>query len=429
MGQGVLSPAFTREGDVVCCEGVSLPRLADAVGTPAYVYSASAIRTQYRTLADALGRVPHRIHYSVKANGNLAILRLLRELGAGVDIVSGGELYRARRAGYQGPEIVFSGVGKTGGEIADALRAGVRLINVESESELAVVEAEAARLGVQAPIALRVNPEIEVSSPHAYIKTGERGTKFGIGYDQARQVALRSRGLPHLRLLGLDMHLGSQIPDVAPYVAALARLLELYRHLVADGFRDLRYLDVGGGLAVSYDGERAADAAAFGAMVSDAVEPTGLTLIVEPGRYIVGNAGVLVTRVLYRKQTGGKTYVITDAGMTDFLRPSHYSAYHRIESAARAPVWARSTVDVVGPVCESGDFFAVDRELTDVAAGDLLVIYSAGAYGFVMASNYNARPRPAEVLVEGGRFAVVSERETYDDLVRHEPSTLAWRDG
>jgi diaminopimelate decarboxylase len=426
---GSTETVFPRTGGTVQCEGVPLPAIAAAAGTPVYVYSTAGIASQYRALDAAFGTVPHRIHYSVKANGNLAILRLLRSLGAGVDIVSGGELYRALRANFTGRDVVFSGVGKTATEIGEALAAGVRLINAESEAELSIVNDEASRAGIVADIALRVNPEVTVSTPHPYIKTGERGNKFGIAYDEIRDVARRANRLSSVRLRGLDMHLGSQIAGTGPYRKGMQRLLELYRTLVADGTAQLEYLDVGGGLAVTYEGEDAADPAALAAVVAPALPP-GVTLLLEPGRYLVANAGVLLTRVLYRKQTGGKTYIITDAGMTELLRPSHYSAFHRIE-----PVSARvgerdggsAVVDVVGPVCESGDFFALDRRMDDVQPGDLLVIYSAGAYGFAMASNYNARPRPAEVLVDGGRFAVVTTRESYEDLVRHEQPALAWR--
>jgi diaminopimelate decarboxylase len=428
VGQGVLIDAVRRVGGVLHCEDVPLPRIAEAAGTPTYVYSSVAVRDQFRALDAALAPVPHRIHYSVKANGNLALLRLLRELGAGVDIVSAGELFRAQRAGFRGEDVVFSGVGKTAGEIEQALRAGTRLINVESEAELHVVAAVAERLRVLAPVALRVNPEVEVSSPHAYIRTGERGTKFGIAYDEARAVAHLTRTLPSIRLVGLDMHLGSQIAGMEPYVVGVDRLLALHDRLLADGFTWLLYLDVGGGLAVSYDDETPTDACEFASVVANAVARTGLTVLVEPGRYLVGNAGLLITRVLYRKQTGGKTYVITDAGMNDLLRPSHYGAYHGIEPAVTRGPEMHSVVDVVGPVCESGDFFALDRDLADVDAGDLLVIRSAGAYGYVMASNYNARPKPAEVLVDGARFAVVSARETFDDLVRQEQLTPVWRE-
>ena len=437
MGEGVLvEPAaarrqthlasgFARRDGVLHCDAVPLDRLAAIVGTPAYVYSASAIRAQYAALASALQGVPYRLHYSVKANSNLAILALLRGLGAGVDIVSGGELHRSLAAGYAGSDVVFSGVGKTYAELAEALRAGVKLINVESEGELELVERAAAAARLPAPIALRVNPEVTVDTPHPYTRTGERGMKFGIPYDRALDVARRALALAHVRLVGLDMHIGSQVAQLEPYRLGIAKLLELLAEVRAAGARDLRYLDVGGGLAVTYDDEPAADIRAFGAAVAEAVAPSGLEVIVEPGRFLVGNAGILVTRVLDRKHSGGKDYVITDAGMNDLLRPSHYHAYHRIEAVA--PNGRRAVADIVGPVCESGDFLALDRDVDDVVAGDLLVVYSAGAYGFVMASNYNSRPRAAEVLVDGGRFAVVRERETYDDLVRHEHARPEWR--
>ena len=429
MGQGVLTDVLSRQDGVLRCEAVALPQVAAAVGTPTYVYSSAAVRDQYRALDGALSAVPHRIHYSVKANGNLALLRLLQTLGAGVDIVSGGELFRARLAGFAGPDVVFSGVGKTVDEIRQALRAGVRLLNIESEAELAVGADEAAQLGLVAPIALRVNPEVDVSSPHAYIRTGERGTKFGIGYNEARAVAARAARLPSVRLEGVDMHLGSQIAGMQPFVSGIGRLVALYHHLTAEGCHTIRYLDIGGGLAVEYEDEEPTNPSEFAAVVVRAVAPTGLTVLLEPGRFLVGNAGVLLTRVLYVKETGGKTYVITDAGMNDLLRPSHYGAYHGIEPVVARPANGSTPVDVVGPVCESGDFLAQDRVLAPVSAGDLLVVRSVGAYGYAMASNYNTRPRPAEVLVDGGRFAVVTTRETYGDLVRQEQSSLVWRDG
>jgi diaminopimelate decarboxylase len=416
---------FVRRDGVLHCDAIPLDHLASAVGTPAYVYSASAIRAQHAALASALHGVPHRLHYSVKANSNLAILALLRGLGAGVDIVSGGELHRSLAAGYAGTDVVFSGVGKTYAELAEALRAGVKLINVESEGELHLVERAAADAGRSAPVALRVNPEVTVDTPHPYTRTGERGMKFGIPYDRALDVARVALTLAHVRLVGLDMHIGSQVTQLEPYRLGIARLLELLAEVRAAGAREIRYLDIGGGLAVSYDEEPAADVRAFGAAVAEAVTPSGLEVIVEPGRFLVGNAGVVLTRVLDRKHSGGKDYVITDTGMNDLLRPSHYHAYHRIEAVT--PNGRRAVADIVGPVCESGDFLALDRDVDDVVAGDLLVVYSAGAYGFVMSSNYNSRPRATEVLVDGGRFAVVRERETYDDLVRHEHARPEWR--
>jgi diaminopimelate decarboxylase len=431
VGASVLTTAsaFPRVDGALWCESVPLARIADAIGTPVYVYSAGAVRAQYAALDAALEPIPHRIHYSVKANGNLALLRLVRSLGAGVDIVSGGELDRARRAGFGGSDILFGGVGKTARELREALDAGVLLINVESEAEAELLSGIAVRAGVTAPVALRINPEVMVDTPHPYTRTGERGMRFGIPVDDALAVAQRVHRLPGIRLVGLDAHIGSQITGVDPYERATVRLVELVQALRAAGAGgDLRYLDVGGGLAVSYGDAEATDVGTFARTLIDPIGPTGLTLLVEPGRYLVANAGVLLTRVLYRKRSGGKTHVITDAGMTDLLRPSHYHSYHRIEPVMLNPGERPESVDVSGPVCESGDFFALDRAIPPVAPGDLLAIHSTGAYGFVMASNYNARPRPPEVLVDGSRHALVREREGYDDLVRHELQDPTWVD-
>jgi diaminopimelate decarboxylase len=427
VGEGVLTTGFSRNRGALACEGVSLETIASAVDTPTYVYSASLIREQYERLSAALGKVPHRVHYSVKANSNAAVLSLLRSLGAGVDIVSGGELYRVRRAGFRGDDIVFSGVGKTARELGEAVAADILLVNVESEEELRLLDRVARELGRIAPVALRVNPEVTVETPHPYTRTGERGKKFGIPYDEAHSVARVALSLPHVRLIGLDMHIGSQVAGVEPYQLGILRLLELHDELRRLGATDIRYVDVGGGLAVTYDTELPTDVEAFADAVLPPVAASRLTLIVEPGRYLVGNAGVLLTRVLYRKRSGGREFVIADAAMNDLLRPSHYNAFHRIEAVR--PRGGRAVADIVGPVCETGDFFALRREIDDVQPGDLLVIHSAGAYGFVMASNYNSRGRAAEVLVDGDRFAVVTERECYDDLVRSESSHLRWRTG
>ena len=406
------------------CERVSLEVIAREIGTPCYVYSSAAIREQYNELRDAVGKLDARLHYSVKANSSIAILALLRELGAGLDIVSGGELFRALKAGYSGRDIVFSGVGKTEREMEEALRAEVLLVNVESEQELHVLDDVAKRLGVIAPVALRVNPEVLVDTPHPYTRTGEKGMKFGIPFDEALSVAKVAAGLKNIRLLGLDMHVGSQISQFAPYEVGLQRLLHLRREIERDTNVRLEYLDIGGGLAVTYDVERSVDVRHFGEVISALVAGSRLKIILEPGRFLVGNAGILLTRVLYRKRSGGKEFIITDAGMTDLLRPSHYNAFHRIEAVN--PTGRTTVADVVGPICESGDFLALDRQIDDARPGDLLAVQSTGAYGFVMASNYNSRPRPAEVLVDGDRFAVITRRESYDDLVRNEESP-AWR--
>jgi len=425
VGESVLTSTFARVDGRLACEGVPLSTVARAVGTPTYVYSANAVREQYARLSAALDGVPFRIHYSLKANSNLALLRLLRSLGAAADVVSGGELFRARRAGFEPHDIIFGGVGKTEREIADGIDAGVLLLNVESEDELRMVDRLGRERGVVVPVAIRVNPEITVETPHSYIRTGEKGHKFGVPYDEVRDVARVAASLPNVALRGLDMHVGSQLSRLDAYRHGIERVLELLSQLRSDGAKDLRYLDIGGGLAVTYDAEEPTDLQRFAQIVVPAVRSTGLQLIVEPGRFMVGNAGVLISRVLYRKRSGGKKLLVVDAGMTDLLRPSHYNAYHRIE--ALEAVEGRSRVDVVGPVCESGDFLALDRELEDVRAGDLMAIHSAGAYGYVMSSNYNTRGRPAEVLVDGDRFALVTQRESYEHLVTTELLEPEWR--
>jgi diaminopimelate decarboxylase len=425
MGESVLTAGFSRIAGALHCEGVSLDDIAAAVGTPAYVYSAATMRNRFETLARALAPVAFRIHYTLKANSTRAILQLLRELGAGADVVSGGELYRALRSGFAPGDIIFGGVGKTEQELREALEAGVLLINVESEAEVRLLDRLARELGATAPVSIRVNPEITVDAAHQYIRTGEKGHKFGVPYDDARHVARVAASLPNVKLLGLDMHLGSQLSRIDPYRAGTERLVSIVDELRSDGVNTLRFLDIGGGLGVRYDSEQPPDLERFAALVLPLVARTGLQLIMEPGRFLVGNAGMLLARVLYRKHSGGKEYVITDAGMTELLRPSHYGAFHRIEAVAEHA--ERITADVVGPVCESGDFLALDRAIDAVQPGDLLAVYDVGAYGSVMASNYNSRPRAVEVLVDGDRFAVITERERYADLVRQEISDLEWR--
>jgi diaminopimelate decarboxylase len=427
VGEGVLTSGFSRVDGALTCEGVSLDRVAAEVGTPAYVYSTSVVRDRYQKLDAALAPMPHRIHYTLKANSNGGILRVLRELGAGADVVSGGELFRALRAGFRGSDVIFGGVGKTERELREALEAGVLLINAESEAEIRLLDRIAGELGIIAPVGIRVNPEVTVDSSHRYIKTGEKGAKFGVPFDEVHGVARIAAGLKHTRLIGLDMHIGSQLFRLDPYLDGTERLVELLGKLEADGVDTLEYLDIGGGLGVSYDDEESPNLQRFANALSSRIRPTGLTLLMEPGRFIVGNSGVLLTRVLYRKRSGGRQFLITDAGMTELLRPSHYDAYHRIE-AVRASK-KQMTADVVGPVCESGDFLALDREMDDANAGDLLAVYDVGAYGYVMASNYNSRPRGVEVLVDGDRFAVTTMRERYEDLVHLEQDDSQWRDG
>ncbi|MCA2982403.1 diaminopimelate decarboxylase [Gemmatimonas sp.] len=416
---------FTTINGVLHADQVPLPAIAAAVGTPAYVYCANTVRDRFRRLDDAFAGVPHHIHFAVKANSNLHMLSLLRALGAGVDIVSGGELFRALEAGFGGRDVVFSGVGKTVAEIEQALRAGVALINVESEAELVAIDHVAGGLGLTAPIAIRVNPEVTVETPHAYIKTGEKGQKFGIPRDDVARLIAMIATLPHVELRGLGMHLGSQISNADPLRDALPRLLAAIAHARAEG-HPVTYMDVGGGLSVPYEpNETSADLDDYARLVRAAALETGLTLLLEPGRYLVAESGVLLTEVLYRKHAAGKDFVVTDAGMNDLIRPALYQAYHAIEVVRHTA--GALTADVVGPICESGDFFAKARVLPDVQAGALLAIRTAGAYGFTMASNYNSRPRPVEVLVDGERFAVAGAREQFDDLVRLERAPLHWR--
>jgi diaminopimelate decarboxylase len=430
MGESVLTAGFTRSesgGGALQCEGVDIEELAREVGTPLYVYSSATIRDRYERLQKALAGVPHRLHYTLKANSNRAILRLLKDLGAGVDVVSGGELHKAVRAGFGTRDIIFGGVGKTDDELRDAIGASVLLINVESEAEIRRIDALARDAGRVTPIGIRVNPELTLRAAHDYIKTGEKGHKFGIPYDEALAVARVAHGLKNVELLGLDMHLGSQLSRIEPYRAGTERLMALYKEMQSANITTIRYLDIGGGLGVRYDSEEPPDLDRFATLVLPLVAPAGLTLIMEPGRFIVGNAGALVATVLYRKRSGGKEHVVTDAGMTELLRPSHYGAFHRIEAVRDRP--KRVTADVVGPVCESGDFLALDRQIADVEPGDRILVYDVGAYGYAMASNYNARRRAAEVLVEGDRYAVVTRRETYDDLTRLDVDTPTWKDG
>ncbi len=395
-----------------------LSSIAQRVGTPVYVYSANLIRAQYHALQDALKDVPHRICYSVKANGNLGVLRVLKDLGAGADIVSAGELKRALAAGFDREGIVFSGVGKTRPELAEAMRVGVGFLNIESASELDAVIAAARDARTRASVGIRVNPDVGADT-HPYTKTGEKTAKFGVPFDEVVSLARRIAAERSLVLRALAMHLGSQIHDVEPYSRGTAKLLELVTAVRASGIDTLEALDVGGGLGVRYHNEKAPSPQAFAEAVAPKVKAAGLALVCEPGRYLVANAGVLLTKVLYRKHAGGKEYVVVDAGMTDFVRPSHYNAYHEIvplKDGGRP----EETVNVVGPICESGDFLALDRKLVTVEPGEYLALLGTGAYGFVMSSTYNARPRPPEVLVEGDRYYVARPRETLDDLLRGE---------
>jgi diaminopimelate decarboxylase len=399
-------------------DAVDLAAIAAKAGTPCYVYSAAGILENFRAYDEAFGEVPHHICYAVKAAGNLALLRLLAQAGAGFDIVSGGELYRVLKAGGDPARIVFSGVGKTAAEIDAALDAGVGSFNCESEPELALIDALAHRRGVKARVALRVNPDVEAVTHH-YISTGRLAHKFGVDIGEAEALYQRARAHRNLLLEGVSCHIGSQLLDFGPVLEAVDRVLDLIACLRAKGF-EIRHADLGGGLGIAYKPEDVSPViAAFVSGLRERLAGKDLHVTIEPGRSIVGGAGVLLTQVLYRKKTGDKEFVIVDAAMNDLIRPALYDAYHEILPLRQAS--ARTLrADVVGPVCETGDFLARGRDLPEVFPGDVLAVCTAGAYGFAQASNYNARPRPAEVLVENGSWRVIRKRETFEDLIRGE---------
>ena len=398
--------------------GASLPEVATRVGTPVFCYNADAIRARYRVLDGSLAEIPHRICFAVKANSNLAVLRILQELGAGADIVSLGEMRRALAAGFTPDRIVFSGVGKTADEITAAVAAGIGHLNVESREELELVGQVAAAEQKRVHVGIRVNPDVTTDT-HPYISTGKSGIKFGLPTDQVVPAAEYVLRHPLLELTSLAMHLGSQIVDVEPFLQGITRLMELLDRLRSIGVSSLQVLDIGGGLGIRYAEERALDPGEFARAVIPRLTASGMMVYLEPGRFLVGSAGVLLTRVLYRKHSGGKGFIIVDAGMNDLVRPSHYQAYHEIVELEQRGRPA-SRADVVGPVCETGDFLALDRMLPGVEAGDALAVLGSGAYGFVMASNYNSRPRPPEVIVDGERWWVARPREDLEDLFRTE---------
>ncbi len=400
-----------KEGDL-WCEDVPLSDLADRFGTPLYVYSKRTLTEHFRKLDQAFSDVPHLICYAVKANGTMAIVRALGRLGAGADVVSGGELHRALLAGIPPERIVYSGVGKTEAEIAAAVRAGIRSINVESAEELELLAEVARAVGHRQSCALRVNPDVDPEA-HEYLTTGKAENKFGIPWKEAVTVAAMASNLPAVALEGVDFHLGSQILSPDPYRKALAQARQIVGDLRARGFH-IRHLDVGGGLAARYDRERPMTADEFRDGIIELVRDLELTLVIEPGRFIMANAGVLLGRVQFVKQSAGKRFVILDAGMNDLIRPALYGAFHRIEPVREIQGEA-SPADVVGPICESADFLGKDRLLPPLARGDLLAVMTAGAYAAAMASNYTQRPRAAEVLVDGPEAALVRRRERYDD--------------
>lgn len=404
--------AFRHVDGTLFVEGVSLTAIARDFGTPTYVYSRRHIETQYGRYAEALAGTPHLICYAVKANSNLAILNLLARLGAGFDIVSGGELQRVLAAGGDPGKVVFSGVGKSASEIRQALAAGILCFNIESEAELDRLESIAAELATVAPISIRVNPDVDPGT-HPYISTGLKENKFGVAAGPALSLYRRAAASKNLRVLGMDCHIGSQITSFEPFLDALEQLLILIDQLATDGIA-IHHLDLGGGLGVRYQDESAPSAADYVAAIRQRLGHRGLKLLFEPGRYLTANAGVLLTRVEYLKQTADKHFAVLDAAMNDLVRPALYQAWMDVTPVVPRPGQGR-LYDLVGPVCETGDFLAKERHL-NLAEGDILAVRSAGAYGFVMSSNYNSRPRAAEVLVDGAKAFQIRRRETSAEL-------------
>ncbi len=416
---------FRFKKGTLYCENVSLEEIARKVGTPFFVYSHQTLRRHFLAYQKAFAKVPHLIAFAMKANANLAILRLFAKEGGGIDIVSGGELHRARAAGVDPKKMVFAGVGKSRAEMADALKAGILMFNVESSQELIALDEVAKSLGTKAPVALRVNPDINPKT-HPYISTGLKKSKFGIEITKAVEEYHLAARLSNIEIVGIHSHIGSQLTQIKPFVDALKRIAKLIEALRGDGLQ-IRYWDIGGGLGITYDAETPPLPKELAAAILPLLKESGCTIVLEPGRSLVGNAGVLVTRVIYTKEGETKNFVIVDAGMNDLIRPSLYEAYHEIVPIVKKK---RKTakVDVVGPICESGDFLAQDRILPQVSSDELLAVMSAGAYGFSMSSNYNARPRAPEILVHGDKYVTIRERETMDDLIRgeHIPEFLSF---
>ena len=409
---------FQHRDDDLYCEEVPVARIAEAVGTPVYIYSHATLTRHFQALDEAFSSVPHLICFALKANANLAVLKLFAALGGGLDVVSGGELYRGLAAGVPPERIVYAGVGKTREEIAYALKSGILMFNVESDQELRRISEIAVASGCTARIALRVNPDVDPKT-HPYIATGLKQSKFGIEIGRALEEYEVAKKLPALEVVGIHQHIGSQITKIQPFVDSLTRTVGLVRQLREQGI-DIRYIDIGGGLGITYNDETPPLPLEFAQALIGVIRDLGATVILEPGRVLVGNAGILVTRVLYTKQSPAKSFVVVDAGMNDLARPSLYGSYHAIWRVHRVSGRDEVTVDVVGPICESGDFLAKDRKLPRFEPGELMAVMSAGAYGHTMSSNYNARPRAPEVMVRGDQFHVVRERETYADLIRGE---------
>jgi diaminopimelate decarboxylase len=410
-----------RNGEMFA-EGVPVKRIAKEVGTPAYVYSLATLKRHFRVFDQAFSKVPHIVCFSVKANSNIALLRAFAKEGSGFDIVSGGELFRALKAGGDPQKIVFSGVGKKKEEIEYALNCGILMFNVESEHEMVALNEIAGGVGKKAPISLRINPDVDPQT-HPYISTGMKKAKFGVDIARSVESYKKAASLPHLEVVGVDCHIGSQLTSVAPFVDALGRVREYLDRVLVGSLKkegaQIRYLDLGGGLGISYKDEMPPHPEEYANAIIGGLEGLNVTLILEPGRVIVGNAGILITEVQYLKETDEKKFVIVDGGMNDLIRPALYGSYQRIQPVVDGN-GEKIVADVVGPICESGDFFAKDREISRPQRGDLLAVMSAGAYGFTMASNYNSHPKPPEVLVDGDHFYVIRARESLDDLIRGE---------
>ena len=402
------------------CENISYTELAERFGTPLYVYSQAELDSAFVRYQTAFAALDPLICYAVKANGNLSVIRRFAELGSGFDIVSGGELARVLAAGGRADKTIFSGVGKSAAEIEFALKSGIKCFNVESLPELDRINEIAGRLKTAAPVSLRINPDVDAQT-HPYISTGLKANKFGIAMEDAERAYLHAASLPHLNIIGIDCHIGSQLIKLEPLVEACERLLPLINKLAAHGI-GLQHIDLGGGVGIVYQNEETPDLAAYAAAVQKLLGGRSLKLILEPGRSLVGNAGALLTRVEFVKQNGDKNFVVVDAAMNDLMRPALYQAYHHIENAEPSPV-APFAADIVGPICETGDFLAKDRMIS-AQAGDLLVVRSAGAYASSMAGNYNTRPRAAEVLINGSEAKVVRHRETLEEMLANERDCL-----
>jgi diaminopimelate decarboxylase len=410
---------FSYKNNELYCEQVPVRRIVEEFGTPIFIYSRGTLERHFKIFEEPFSNVPHLICFSMKACSNLGILRIFSNLGGGVDIVSGGELFRALRAGISSQKIVYSGVGKKAAEMDLALDADILMFNVESEEELQLLNQRASAKGKKARVALRVNPNVDPLT-HPYISTGLKSNKFGVPIEQAGDIYMQASRLQGIDPVGLDCHIGSQLTELAPFLEAVSILRKLLRKL-RDAGVDIRYLDVGGGLGIPYDQETPPAPGDYGAAVLDLVSDMNVSLIMEPGRVLVGNAGIMATQVLYKKQSSDKNFVIVDAAMNDLMRPSLYKAYHSIIKVAKDDGPTRKIVaDVVGPICESGDFLARSREMDDPDPGELLAVMSSGAYGFSMSSNYNSRPRSAEVLVDQSNYYLIRQRETYEDLIRGE---------